>query len=279
MDALWLVFLIPLGFFLIWLLSIYIGSFFHHPAHKKDHFKASDLLKDSNLFSLQEATPTAFIPENILDFSITKEWLQEISRRTNMENRWTGFKTDHEKYPTYHLTSFSFDKNTRKCTMEIKERTEYKTVLRYQQINYNRYAIYSNEWKVREKTIRKSIKLTNEVLENLTLHEDELVSDFAYLIILHIGDPELYPSWFLRKIYDLMLESKLKITEEAERSLRFFITQKREAIQSLKSRVARRMQELDQQIALLNDREVKLRGKKDKTNSIKRKGRLENELN
>ena len=76
-----------------------------------------------------------------------------------------------------------------------------------------------------------------------------------------------------------MLESKLKITEEAERSLRFFITQKREAIQSLKSRVARRMQELDQQIALLNDREVKLRGKKDKTNSIKRKGRLENELN
>ena len=191
MDALWLVFLIPLGFFLIWLLSIYIGSFFHHPAHKKDHFKASDLLKDSNLFSLQEATPTAFIPENILDFSITKEWLQEISRRTNMENRWTGFKTDHEKYPTYHLTSFSFDKNTRKCTMEIKERTEYKTVLRYQQINYNRYAIYSNEWKVREKTIRKSIKLTNEVLENLTLHEDELVSDFAYLIILHIGDPEL----------------------------------------------------------------------------------------
>lgn len=54
--------------------------------------------------------------------------------------------------------------------------------------------------KKRERTIIKTIKLTNEKLESLKENPDEYISRFAFDIIKSINIIELRPSWFLRVI-------------------------------------------------------------------------------
>lgn len=65
--------------------------------------------------------------------------------------------------------------------------------------NYVRYPVYSC-WKTKEKTITKSIKLTNLVLENLNSNTDELIRKFADNIILELNNIELIPSWLTKKM-------------------------------------------------------------------------------
>ena len=116
--------------------------------------------------------------------------------------------------PTYKIVDFSFDQNTRKATISFEEFQIYKTIDRYVQRNYVRTPIYS-DWKRRSKIIKKSIKLTNEVLESLYENEDRLIADYATEIIEKLDDVKLVPSWF----FELLLRGeKLAILREEKKS-------------------------------------------------------------
>lgn len=107
--------------------------------------------------------------------------------------------------PQYSLIGVDFDSNTRNARILIVQRREYRTIERYVTRNYSRIPIYSS-WKVKEKTIKKSLKLTNKVLENLENNEDELIRLLANDIVLSLNNKDLYPSWFVIK----SLQSDLK---------------------------------------------------------------------
>lgn len=105
--------------------------------------------------------------------------------------------------PKHRLLSVDFIENTRACHIEILETTTYRTIERYVTRNYVKYPIYS-PWKTKEKRIKLPvIKLTNEALENLDKSQNGLVCRFAFEILSKIGIPELYPSWYLRRAYEI----------------------------------------------------------------------------
>ena len=87
-----------------------------------------------------------------------------------------------ERPPHYELTNVAFNEQTRVTRIEILQTQAYRTIQRYITQNYVKYPVFS-EWKTKEKTIKKTLKLTNVELERLNLHEDELVRMFAYEII------------------------------------------------------------------------------------------------
>ena len=60
---------------------------------------------------------------------------------------------------------------------------EYRTIQKYITKNYEKYPIYS-EWKIKEKILKKTLKLTNSELELLNVNEDDLIKMFAEEIII-----------------------------------------------------------------------------------------------
>ena len=114
-----------------------------------------------------------------------------------------------EKAPTYTLNKVEFNINTRITRIEILQTQEYRTIQKYVTQNYQKYPIYS-EWKIKEKIIKKSIKLTNSELELLNTNEDELIAIFAEDIIIELGNEELFPSWFIKLYLKRELDSDLK---------------------------------------------------------------------
>ena len=117
----------------------------------------------------------------------------------------------------YELRDFSFTEHTRVARLTFVKIRTYRTVERYIQRNNQKHKIYS-DWKQKESKIAPiSLKLTNEVLENLrdedflsansVLKSDDaikLVAQFANIIIAKLveqsGKSTLMPSWFKKFI-------------------------------------------------------------------------------
>lgn len=119
---------------------------------------------------------------------------REKERQELIESQSGGAK---ELAPTYELLSVDFNTETRATKIEIQQSQQYRTIERYVTQNYVRYPIYSY-WKTRTKTIKKTLKLTNQELELLNSHSDSLIRDFASDIILALKNEELFPSWFIK---------------------------------------------------------------------------------
>lgn len=112
--------------------------------------------------------------------------------------------------PTYELVSVEFNKESRVTRIVIEQTQRYRTIERYVTQNYEKYPIYSDV-KQRTKIITKTIKLTNDALESLDRHDDELISEFAIEIVNAINDENLYPSWFV--IWSLRNDCRGKVKE------------------------------------------------------------------
>ena len=98
----------------------------------------------------------------------------------------------------YSLINVEFAAESRVAKLEFLRIQKYRTIERYVTQNYVKYPIYS-DWKTRQKNIKKTVKLTNAILEELNCHEDDLIRIFAEDIILKINDHDLFPSWLLKK--------------------------------------------------------------------------------
>lgn len=104
-----------------------------------------------------------------------------------------------EKPPQYSLNKVDFNITTRIAHIEFLRFQEYRTIQRYVTQNYTKYPVYS-EWKIKEKILKKTLKLTNSELELLYDNEDILIRMFAEEIVIKLNNEELFPSWFI-KIY------------------------------------------------------------------------------
>lgn len=126
----------------------------------------------------------------------------------NQKSKYADQISEKECEPQYCLHSVDFNLNTRTAKIEITQSQYYRTVDKYVTRNYIKYPVYS-EWKTKSKTIKKSIKLTNQALENLHMNGDNLIRSFANQIIYKLNAPDLYPSWFLKKFLRKRYESRI----------------------------------------------------------------------
>lgn len=117
-----------------------------------------------------------------------------------------------EMPPYYSLIDVEFNINTRVTRIQFLQEQEYRTIEKYVTMNYERHPIYS-EWKVREKTIKKTLKLTNAELESLNSNSDELIRYFAEDIVVKLNNEELFPSWYMKLFLKKELEDKLQKIE------------------------------------------------------------------
>lgn len=142
--------------------------------------------------------------------------------------------------PEYTLAAFDFNPHSRVSHLGIQESKDYRTIQKYVTQNGVRYPIYG-DWKTKTKTIKKTVKLTNETLEGLNSHEDELIRLFRYDIVANLENEELCPSWFiidaLRMDRDTELASLEKETEAKVSSLNEKIREKNRAIFGIKNEI------------------------------------------
>lgn len=171
-----------------------------------------------------------------------------------------------ERPPHYELTNVEFNEQTRVTRIEILQTQAYRTIQRYITQNYVKYPVFS-EWKTKEKTIKKTLKLTNVELERLNLHEDELVRMFAYEIIAELDNTDLYPSWFIKTSLTKELEENIK---EIDDSVKRFKNERKLDIVAC----SKIIEESTQEITMLNKLLTKLTKK-----SEKKKKQLEKILN
>jgi hypothetical protein len=105
-----------------------------------------------------------------------------------------------ERPATYELDSLTWNEDSRIAQIKIIETKHYRTVERYVTSDYKKHPILS-DWKSKRKTITKTLKLSNFELENLQYNDDNLIRTFATEIVAKVGNPELYPSWFIKNVY------------------------------------------------------------------------------
>ena len=122
-----------------------------------------------------------------------------------------NLQENYKKRPCqYNLNKIDFNVNSRVAHIEILQSQKYRTIQKYITRNYNKYPIYS-DWKIKEKKIKKTLKLTNSTLELLNNNNDNLIKMFAEEIIISLNNEELFPSWFikiyLKKIMDYDLQN------------------------------------------------------------------------
>lgn len=114
----------------------------------------------------------------------------------------------------YEIKDFDFNNKTRVAHINFLETTYYKKILRYVTQDYVKYPVYS-DWISKNKIVKKTLKLTNENLENLKTDADPLIKQFSYEIVSKLNNPDLYPSWFI--IDTLRTELKFKVDEIIEK--------------------------------------------------------------
>lgn len=125
-------------------------------------------------------------------------------------------KYSKEPSRSYELFKMDFNNASRFTKLYFEETFYTRKIERYVTRNYRKYPIYS-EWKRKTKIIEKSIKLTNDTLEDLLNNSDKLIRDHAYIIVEKIDDKTLYPSWFIKKYYeferdDLIVNKEIKFS-------------------------------------------------------------------
>lgn len=150
----------------------------------------------------------------------------------------------------YELRDLSFIEHTRVATVTFVKIRTYRTVERYVQRDNQKYKIYS-EWKKRESRIAPfTIKLTNNVLENLYSKEFlkennvfkredlvDLVAEHAFDIIAKLATMSdgfsLIPSWFEKEILEKELLQKKDIAFKKINNAKVKISNAEKEIQSL----------------------------------------------
>lgn len=93
-----------------------------------------------------------------------------------------------------------YNESTRNAKIEFVIATPYKKVISYKQVNYQRYPT-KVEWRERTKKSIASLRLTNDVLENLEFHKNELISKNAKSVVDEIVhyNSSLAPSWYQKQ--------------------------------------------------------------------------------
>lgn len=200
----------------------------------------------------------------IISASNSRKREQERIKLINSQNG-----TQKELPPTYSIKNFEFNINSRIAKIEFEQTQQYRTVERYVTQNYVKYPILSH-WKLRTKTITKSLKLTNQELENLNNNDDNVIRNFASEIILAINNADLLPSWFLRKVnleaYNEKIEALNKDNKSLCQDCENKINQFSKQIEVYKNDII----PLKQNLSELNDKHKKLQDKTNKVNTSKR---------
>lgn len=149
-----------------------------------------------------------------------KRWISASNRRAKEKEREELINSQSGSHkelpPTFELMSVDFNADTRATKLEFLRTQKYRTIERYVTQNYVRYPIYS-AWKTRTKIIKKSIKLTNQELENLNNHTDPLIYRFAEEIIGALDTEELLPSWFIQRFLKREYDAKIKELERQQK--------------------------------------------------------------
>ena len=122
-----------------------------------------------------------------------------------------------ERPPKFSLIKVDFNSTSRVTRLEILQTQEYRTIKKYVTQNYVKYPIYS-DWKVKEKTIKKTLKLTNLELELLNVNTDDLIKLFSEEIIIKLNDEDLFPSWFIKRYLKKELDLDLQIMKKNKES-------------------------------------------------------------
>lgn len=99
---------------------------------------------------------------------------------------------------SYKLDSAYTNEDRRIVKVSFEREEEYRTIIRYEQRNYVKYPVYSEE-KYKYTDIGESFKYTDEAFETLHENNSNLISRFASDIIIMLDSPKLVPSWFFKK--------------------------------------------------------------------------------
>lgn len=136
---------------------------------------------------------------DILDEKLTDSNILEILKIARNESHCSLVETGNNghKY-SYKLDSAYTNEDRRIVKVFFERQEEYRTILRYEQRNYVKYPVYSDE-KYKYITIEETFKYTDVAFETLPENDSKLLSRFASDIILMLNSPKLVPSWFLKK--------------------------------------------------------------------------------
>lgn len=165
-----------------------------------------------------------------ISISQINRWISASNRREKEKQNEALIRaqggTRREMPPEISLEQVDFDRNSRIARILFKETQAFRTIKKYVTRNYVRYPIFS-DWKTKCKSIPKTIKLTNEKLENLLYEDDPLIKMFSKDIVAALNDETLYPSWFVKKYLDEEYKEKIA---EIERNFLEFQKEKKSTI-------------------------------------------------
>lgn len=137
--------------------------------------------------------------------------IKKIKQQNEVIN--SSRNSEKEMPPKYNLVSVDFNEISRVARLEFIEYTKYRKIERYITRNYVRYPIYG-DWNEKSKTIKKTIKLTNEILENLDHNSDFLIDKFACEIIERLNNPDLVPSWLIKLLLNEQLNDEVNLNHK-----------------------------------------------------------------
>lgn len=115
----------------------------------------------------------------------------------------------------YQLKNIKYVSTDNNLYLFFERVEEYRTIVKYKQVNYVRHPIYS-ELKYKRKPLSISLKLTNENLENLDNNENEAISENAFYIISKLKEMGFtrIPSWYQIRVLKEECNAKRKEAEK-----------------------------------------------------------------
>ncbi len=113
----------------------------------------------------------------------------------------------------YTLSDLTYNSDTKKAYITFIKYTKYRTIERYQQVNYVKHPIYS-DIKIKRQEIKKIIRINNEVLNDLENNDDELIELFCDEIIYLLNNNSSIPKFFCINCLDFIRDELIDITNK-----------------------------------------------------------------
>ena len=120
--------------------------------------------------------------------------------------------------PFYEIEAVTFDPETRAAAITFLV-SKVKGMAAYPVAVTPKLRNYMHDYNETVERELRAITLTNEVLENLPRHHDELIARFAIDIVGTIKNADVYPSWFVEEIATSDLNFEV---EKAYKGIEFF---------------------------------------------------------
>ena len=174
---------------------------------------------------------------------------QDRRERRELLQKQQGIQVDYR--PEYKITAFSFEEKTRVCRIEIVETKWHRNIIKYVTQNGVRHPIYGQPVP-KKKTIRKNLKLTNEALECLNKHSDQLIRLFANEIVERMNCFDLRPSWY---ILHLIAKQEKTETNTIAEDYQKRIHESKIALSDEQERISSSKRELELNSALIRTRQ------------------------